>query len=64
MKTDGYGVVLNNLSHTKAGPGRFSICNVKVYQPNPAGTKLVKRFIKQAKGEAHAYRVHLQELLS
>lgn len=29
---------------------------------NVPGTKLVKRFIKQAKGEAHSYRVTLQNM--
>lgn len=51
-----------NWCTTKKGPGRTSVCNFKHYRPNPAGTKLVKAFIKNATGEAIAYRRTLAEL--
>ncbi len=41
-----------NRSHTRKGPGRMPHSKT----PNPAGTKLVKRFIRDASNEATAYR--------
>lgn len=44
---------------TKRGPGRMPKSRNK---HNPPGTKLIKRFIKDAGGEASVYRRDLQAI--
>lgn len=55
---------------TKKGPGRIHLnpivhitkTGILVRGENPAGTKLIKRFIKDARGEAHEYRSMLRAI--
>ena len=42
-----------NRSHTRKGPGLMAHSK---RSPHPPGSKLVRRFIRDAQGENHAYR--------